>query len=109
MLGFGLALGNFRATIGKQFCRSERFGAMQMRVEYGDERRPLLNDANPGMAVAVDMSFVAFGKSEESFEIEIVVGQVRLIVTDEQARKKTGHDLGHVLTNRIAVRLELVP
>jgi hypothetical protein len=109
LLRFGLAVGNFRSAVGKQFHHSERLGAMQVRVEYGDQSRPLLNDANPGMAVPVDMSFMTFGKSEESFEIEIVVGQVRLIVTDEQAREKTGHDLAHVLTNRISVRLELVP
>jgi hypothetical protein len=80
-----------------------------MCAEYGDKRWSFLNDANPGMAMAVDMSLVAFGKSEESFEIEIVVRQAREITTDEQTGEKAGHQLAHVLSNRVSAGLELVP
>ena len=83
MYGFRLAVGNGGITVGQQFRHSERLAAIQVSVKHGDERWPFLNDANPGVAVAVDMSLVAFRKAEETLEIEIVVGQVRSIAADE--------------------------
>lgn len=68
-----------------------------------------MDDANPSVPVTVDVSFVAFGKTEEAFQIEIVVGQVRLLAADKQAGEKAGHYLAHVLSNRIIAGLELVP
>ena len=103
-----MAVGNRGIAVVQQFRRGERLLAIQVSVQYGDESWPFLNDANPGMAMAVDMSLVAFGKAEESLEIEIVVGQVRLIATDEQAGEKAGHHLAHVLPDRIVAGLELV-
>ncbi len=61
------------------------------------------------MPVTVDVSLVAFGQTEEAFQIEIVVGQVRLLAADKQAGEKVGHHLAHVLSDRIVAGLELVP
>ena len=108
MDGFCLAIGNRGIPVGQQFRRSERLVAIQVSVQHWDESWPFLNDANPGMAVAVDVSLVAFGKTEESLEIEIIVGQVRLIATDEQAGEKAVHHFAHVLPDRIVAGLELV-
>lgn len=80
-----------------------------MGIKDGDESWSFLNDANSGVAVAVDMSFVAFGNAEESLKIEIVVGQVRLVAADKQAGEKAGHHLSHVLPDWIVAGLKLVP
>ena len=106
--GFRLAVRNCGITVSQQFRRRERLVAIQVSVQHGDESWPFLNDANPGVAMAVDMSLMAFGKAEEALEIEIVVGQVRLIATDEQTGEKAGHHLAHVLSDRIVAGLELV-
>jgi hypothetical protein len=108
MDGFRLAVGNRGVTVDQQFGRSKRLVAIQVSVQHWDESRPFLNDANPGMAVAVDMSLVAFGKAKEAFKIKIVVRQVRLIATDEQTGEKAGHHLAHVLPDWIVAGLELV-
>ena len=107
--GFRLAVGNRGITVGMQFRRGERLTAIQVSVEHGDESWPFLDDANPGVAVAVDVSLVAFGQTEEAFQIEIVVGQVRLLAADKQAGEKAGHHLTHMLSDRIVAGLELVP
>jgi len=60
-----------------------------------------LNDPNSGVTVAMDVSFVAFRQAEETLEVEIVVGQVLPIATDEQAGEKTRHHLAHVLSDWI--------
>lgn len=83
MDGCRLAIGYAGITVAQQFRCRERLAAIQVSVEHGDEGWPFLNDANAGVAVTVDMSLVAFRKAEETLEIEIVVGQVRLIAADE--------------------------
>jgi hypothetical protein len=67
-----------------------------------------LDDANSGMAVTVNVSLVALGKTEEAFQFKVVVGQVRLLAADEQAGEKAGHDFAHVLPGRIGTGLKLV-
>ena len=79
-----------------------------MSVQGQQQAGTFLNDADTGMFVSVDASFVAFGLSEPTFQIEIVLRQLGIITADKQARLETGHDFAHVLRERIAVRLPRV-
>ena len=88
-----------RMGIRKQFVLGEGFGVVEMRVQRGHERRTFLNDPYARVAAPVDPTFVSFGTTEESLEVEIVVGQIRVVSADEKAggerRHRGGHDLSH--------------
>lgn len=77
-----------------------------MGVQGQQQGRTFLDDADTGMLVSVDASFVALGLPEAAFQIEIVLRQLGIIAADEQARLEAGHHSAHVLRNRIAVRLK---
>ena len=77
-----------------------------MGVQGQDQGGTFLNDADTGMLVSVDASFVAFGLPEPAFQIKIILWQLGIVAADKQARLETGHDFGHVLRDRIVVRLQ---
>ena len=71
------------------------------------QRRPLLNYPNARVAVPVDPTLVALGQAEPPFQIEIVANRGKLGPAGEQAGQKAQHDLGHLLVDRILLRLEV--
>ena len=59
------------------------------------------------MAVAVNAARVAFGLSEPTFEVEIVLWQGPVLPSHKQSRRKAGHNVAHRLPDGIATLLQL--
>jgi hypothetical protein len=78
-----------------------------MRVEGQQQRRAFLDEADPGVAVAMNAALMAFGLSEPPFKVEVVLRQVPLLSPDEQPRGKARHHTAHVVPHRISALLEL--
>lgn len=60
------------------------------------------------MPVAVNAALVPFGLAEPAFQVEVVLGQVCVLISNKQPRRKAGHDMAHMLSDRIVARLELL-
>ncbi len=78
-----------------------------MRVECQQQRRAFLNDADSGMTVTVNSALMPFGLFKPALQIEIVLGEFRLLMSHKQPRHKARHDAAHVLPDRIVTRLQL--
>ena len=76
-------------------------------IKGQQEGGPLLNETDPGVAVAVNTAFVSFGLSEPAFEVEVVLRQVSVLSSNKQSRRKAGHDVAHRLPDWIAALLQL--
>lgn len=72
-------------------------------VERQHQRWALQNDSHSRMAMAVDAALVAFGLPKPPFELQVVVRELRIVSTDEEAGREAAHDLRHVLTDRMIV------
>jgi hypothetical protein len=59
------------------------------------------------VAVAVNAALVSFGLSEPTFEVEVVLGQVPILPSHKQSRRKAGHDVAHRLPDGITTLLQL--
>lgn len=66
-----------------------------------------MDETDPGVAVAMNTAFVAFGLSKPPFKIEVVLRQVHGLSADEQPRGKTRHHAAHVVLYRVIALLEL--
>jgi hypothetical protein len=66
-----------------------------------------LHETDPGVAVAVNAALVAFGLSEPTFEVEIVLWQVPVLPANKQSWRKAGHNVAHRLPDGIATLLQL--
>ena len=86
-------------------CR-KRVAMHLMGVQGQHQGGTFLNDADTGMLVSVDASFVAFGLPEPALQIKIILRQTGIVAANKQARLETGHDFAHVLRYRIVVRLK---
>jgi hypothetical protein len=67
-----------------------------------------LDDTNARVPATVDTPCVSFGQAEPAFQIEIVLGEIGCITTDEKTRFETGHHFSQmllVLVGRIACKL----
>ena len=84
----------------------ERGWMSEMGIQRRDEGGSFLDDAHPGMGMSVDASFVSFGGTEESFEIEVVSGQDGIVFSHEKSGIEAQHRLGHMLSDGVFVRLE---
>jgi len=67
-----LANGFLGGAIRDEIVPAERSGMRAMSVQGMHQRRPFLNDANPGMAVAVDPSLVALWQAKPLLQIQVV-------------------------------------
>ena len=67
-----------------------------------------LDEAYPGVSVAVYAAFVPFGLAEPTFQVKVVLGQVGLLSPNKQPGSKTRHHLAHVAPDRIVALLELL-
>jgi len=77
-----------------------------MSIQCRNEGGSFLDDAHPGMGVSVDASLGSFGGAEESFEFQVVVGQNGILFAHEESGTEALHRLGHMLSDRVFVRLK---
>jgi hypothetical protein len=103
--GFFLAGRFLGPDIGSEFVMGERGRMSEMGIQRRDEGGSFLDDAHPGMGVSVDASLVSFGGTEESFEIQVVVGQSGIVFSHEESGMEAVHGLGHMLSDGVFVRL----
>ena len=80
-----------------------------MRIERRQQCRAFVDEAHPRVAVAMNAALVAFGVSKPAFEVEVVLGEVRVATSHKQAWLKTCQHPTHVLPPRIVTPLELLP
>jgi len=64
-------------------------------------RRPFLNDANPGVAAAVDPTLVTLGYAKPPLEFPVVAEYRGRVFPDEYAGQETDHDDGHRPGHRV--------
>lgn len=79
---------------------------MPVGVQRGDQRGSFHHDTHARMSVAMNATLVALGTTEEPFQIQIVTRKIGHVFTDEQARGKGVHGLGHRLPHRMVGPLE---
>jgi hypothetical protein len=96
-LAVELARGRACVAPGREILEGEGFGVPKMSVERRQQRRPALDDPNPGVGVAVDAALVTLGKAEGAFEVEVVERKVEVIAPRKQSRPEGLHRAGHVL------------
>jgi hypothetical protein len=80
-----------------------------MRIERCQQCGAFVDEADPRVAVAMHAALVAFGVSKPAFEVEVVLGEVRVVTSHKQAWLKTRQHPPHVLSPRIVTPLELLP
>jgi hypothetical protein len=103
------ALTRWRTGIGiwPEVSLGERLRVLAVSVERQKKRGPLLDDAHAGMSMSVNVPRVSFGLSKPTFQIEVVLRQVQLIASREQARRETVHQPAQMLTEGLGVDDEL--
>jgi hypothetical protein len=77
-------------------------------VQCEDQRRPVLDDSNPRVAMTMDSPLMAFGQAEPPLKIEIVPDRLEFSRTDEKAAQEAEHQRGHLVANRIVMPLESI-
>ena len=80
----------------------------QVRIQGQDQRRTFLHDPHPGMTMAVNPTLMALGLAEPPLQVEIVPRQVHVVTTEEEARLEAPHHPGHLLPDRVTIRLEAI-
>ena len=80
-----------------------------MRIERRQQCGAFVDEANPRVAVAMNAALVAFGVSKPAFEVEVVLGEIRVVTSHKQAWLKTRQHPTHVLPPRIVTPLEVLP
>ena len=94
-------------TIGLKVMACQRAIMVSRRVTRQQQRRTVLYDPHPCMAVSVNTPFVPLGLAEPAFQIQVVLRRIDQIRTREESRLKARHDAGQVLVERILLVLEL--
>ena len=79
-----------------------------MRVEGPQPGGACLDEAAPGVAVAVPAALVPFGLSKPAVQVEVVLWQVCLFPANKQPRSKAGHDMAKVLPHQLIALLALL-
>ena len=74
-----------------------------MRVQSQQHGCAFLHDAHSGMTTPVDATFVSFGQTKPTLQIQVVARQIGATTTREQPRLETRHHPAHLLANRIFV------
>src|SRR3954471_19972008 len=80
----------------------------QVRIQGQDQRRTFLHDPHSGMTMAVNPTLMALGLAEPPLQVEIVSRQVHVVTTEEEARLEAPHHPGHLLPDRVTIRLEAI-
>lgn len=79
-----------------------------MRVEGQQQRGAFLDEADPGVTMAMNAALVAFGLPKPPFKVEVVLGQVLSLSSGEESWGKARHHTAHVLLHRVSTLLELL-
>jgi hypothetical protein len=108
MQGLTLTCRSRTVAIGAEVCDGKRFGVYQMRIEGQEQRGAFLDNADPGVSVAVNATLVPFGLSKPALQLEVVLWHVHVLTPNKQPRGKAGHDVAHMLPDRIVTLLELL-
>lgn len=95
--------------IGEKFPGLERRGMGLVGIERERQRGAFQDDSHSRMTMAVDAALVSFGLPKPPFELQVVMGQIRIVSSDKEARGEAAHDLGHVLPHRMLVLLQRFP
>jgi hypothetical protein len=103
-----LAPGRGRHRVGQEFAGVEGRRVEEVCIEGRDERRSLLDNSDAGMGVSMDAALVPFGISEPAFEVEVVVGDLRIVRAGEESRCEAFHHAGHEQSVRMGVTAKLV-
>jgi hypothetical protein len=79
-----------------------------MGVEGMHQRGSFQDNPNPGVAMAVDPSFVTLGQAKPTLQIEIVSDLLKLALAHEKAGEKARHHLDHLPVNRVLLMGESI-
>lgn len=71
-----------------------------MRVQSMHQRRPLQNDADPRVPMAVDVALVTLRNAKPTLQIQIVIERRQRVCANEQTGHKARHHLSHFLVDR---------
>ena len=74
---------------------------VQMHIQSMHQGRTFLHNPDAGMLVSMNAAFVPLRLTKPAFQVEIVSRLVRVVAAHEQPPMKAGHDLAHVLLDRI--------
>jgi len=85
----------------EQIVHGERFGMCGMGVEGMHQRWSFQDDPNPGVAMAVDPSFMTLGQAKPALQIEVVSDLFKLALAHEKTGEKARHHLDHLPVNRV--------
>ena len=77
-------------------------------VQRGHQRRALLDQPHPRVAMAVDPTLVALRQAKPTLQIEVVPDPFILLLADEQAGQEAEHHRRHAVADRILGRLEAI-
>ncbi len=72
-----------------------------MDIQGMHQGRTFLHNPHASVFVSVNAAFVSLGLTKPAFQVEIVARLVRVVTAHEQPPMKAGHDLAHVLLDRI--------
>jgi hypothetical protein len=78
----------------------------QMGVQCMHQRRTLLDDPHPRVAMAVDPTLMTLGQAKPTLQIKVVLDLIHGVTAGEQPGLEPTHHPGHVLMDRIVVSLE---
>ena len=92
-------------AIGDQVIRDERLRMVRVGVERQNEGRAFLHQPDTGMAATVDPPLMILRLAEPSFQIQVVLRQVRYRAC-EQSRREAGHQLRQVLRHGVLLPRE---
>jgi len=77
-----------------------------MSVERGQQRRPAVDDPNPGVGMAVDAALMSLGKTESAFEVQVVDGKLGVVAAGEEAGCEGAHGAAHMDDDRVGASRE---
>ena len=106
--GLKLSGGGSGVPIGKQIGGGQRCWVPQVNVQGVDQRAAFLHDADSGVVMPVNASFVPLGVAEPAFQIEIIAWQLHRIAPGKEPGLKTAHPLSHLLMPFAGAGLQLI-
>ena len=98
---FQLMSGRLGFAVAAEVVGFKWFGVSQVGVQGQQQRRTLLDDSHPGMTVAVNPTLMPLRLAKPTLQIEVVIGQVRLVTADEQTRLEAPHHRRHLSPDRV--------
>lgn len=79
---------------------------VHVSIQRGDKRRSFVHESDPRMTPTMNATLMSLGCTEETFQIEVVYGQVYDIPADEESWGEGAHGLRHFLPQGVRVAVE---